>query len=136
MTCYNDFLGLALTHLFPLISSIQSKNKQILIVGDRVLIRPDKGEKKSKAGLYLPPSVIEKQEILSGVVVEVGPGIPMGNPEDQLDEPWSASDSSSVKYIPTQAELGDVALFLNKASIEVKIEMKTILLFLNRLSSS
>ena len=101
---------------------MQSKNKQILIVGDRVLIRPDKGEKKSKAGLYLPPSVIEKQEILSGVVVEVGPGIPMGNPEDQLDEPWSVSDRSSVKYIPTQAELGDVALFLNKASIEVKIE--------------
>ena len=101
---------------------MQIKNKQILIVGDRVLIRPDKGEKKSKAGLYLPPSVIEKQEILSGVVVEVGPGIPMGNPEDQLDEPWSASDSSLVKYIPTQAELGDVALFLNKASIEVKIE--------------
>ena len=101
---------------------MQSKNKQILIVGDRVLIRPDKGEKKSKAGLYLPPSVIEKQEILSGVVVEVGPGIPMGNPEDQLNEPWSASDSSLVKYIPTQAELGDVALFLNKASIEVKIE--------------
>ena len=101
---------------------MQIKNKQILIVGDRVLIRPDKGEKKSKAGLYLPPSVIEKQEILSGVVVEVGPGIPMGNPEDQLNEPWSASDSSSVKYIPTQAELGDVALFLNKASIEVKIE--------------
>ena len=101
---------------------MQSKNKQILIVGDRVLIRPDKGEKKSKAGLYLPPSVIEKQEILSGVVVEVGPGIPMGNPEDQLNEPWSANDSSPVKYIPTQAELGDVALFLNKASIEVKIE--------------
>ena len=93
-----------------------------MCIRDRVLIRPDKGEKKSKAGLYLPPSVIEKQEILSGVVVEVGPGIPMGNPEDQLDEPWSASDSSSVKYIPTQAELGDVALFLNKASIEVKIE--------------
>ena len=101
---------------------MQSKNKQVLIVGDRILIRPDKGEKKSKAGLYLPPNVIEKQEVLSGVVVEVGPGIHMGNPEDQLDEPWSASDNSPVKYIPTQAELGDVALFLNKASIEVKIE--------------
>ena len=55
---------------------MKSKNKQILVVGDRVLIRPDLGEKKSKAGLYLPPSVIEKQEILSGVIVEVGPGIP------------------------------------------------------------
>jgi|TARA_Y100001936_G_C15918213_1_gene582491 co-chaperonin GroES (HSP10) len=101
---------------------VRSKNKQILVVGDRVLIKPDKGEKKSKAGLYLPPSVIEKQEILSGVIVEVGPGIPLGNPEDNIDEPWSSNDNSSVKYIPTQADIGDIALFLNKASIEIKIE--------------
>jgi len=101
---------------------MRSKNKQILVVGDRVLIRPDKGEKKSKAGLYLPPSVIEKQEILSGVIVEVGPGIPLGNPEENIDEPWSVNDNSSIKYIPTQADVGDMALFLNKASIEIKIE--------------
>ena len=78
---------------------MHSKNKQILVVGDRVLIRPDKGEKKSKAGLYLPPSVVEKQEVFSGVVVEVGPGIPLGNPEDNLDEPWSMSDGGSIKYV-------------------------------------
>ena len=101
---------------------MRSKNKQILVVGDRVLIKPDKGEKKSKAGLYLPPSVIEKQEILSGVIVEVGPGIPLGNPEDNIDEPWASNDNSAVKYIPTQADIGDIALFLNKASIEIKIE--------------
>ena len=101
---------------------MRSKNKQILVVGDRVLIKPDKGEQKSKAGLYLPPSVIEKQEILSGVIVEIGPGIPLGNPEENIDAPWSANDSSSVKYIPTQADVGDIALFLNKASIEIKIE--------------
>jgi|TARA_B110000438_G_scaffold23545_1_gene21595 co-chaperonin GroES (HSP10) len=101
---------------------MKSKNKQILVVGDRVLIRPDKGGKKSKAGLYLPPSVIEKQEVLSGIVVEVGPGIPLGNPEENIDEPWSVNDGSSIKYIPTQAEVGDMVLFVNKASIEVKIE--------------
>ena len=101
---------------------MRSKNKQILVVGDRVLIKPDKGEQKSKAGIYLPPSVIEKQEILSGVIVEIGPGIPLGNPEENIDEPWSGNDSSNVKYIPTQADVGDIALFLNKASIEIKIE--------------
>lgn len=101
---------------------MRSKNKQILVVGDRVLIKPDKGEKKSKAGLYLPPSVVEKQEILSGVIVEVGPGIPLGNPDDNIDEPWSNNDNSSIRYIPTQADIGDIALFLNKASIEIKIE--------------
>ena len=101
---------------------MRSKNKQILVVGDRVLIKPDKGEQKSKAGLYLPPSVIEKQEILSGVIVEIGPGIPLGNPEENIDEPWSSNDNYNVKYIPTQADVGDIALFLNKASIEIKIE--------------
>ena len=84
---------------------MHSKNKQILVVGDRVLIRPDRGEKKSKAGLYLPPSVVEKQEVFSGVVVEVGPGIPLGNPEDNLDEPWSMSDGGSVKYIPIEIKI-------------------------------
>ena len=42
---------------------MKSKNKQILVVGDRLLIRPDKGDKTSPAGLYLPPSVVEKQEV-------------------------------------------------------------------------
>ena len=105
-----------------LISYMRSKNKQILVVGDRILIRPDRAEKKSKAGLYLPPSVVEKQEILSGIVVEVGPGIPLGNPDEDIEEPWSTNNNSTVKYIPTQADVGDMALFLNKASIEVKIE--------------
>ena len=104
-----------------------SNNKQVLVVGDRVLIRPDIGEKKSPAGLYLPPSVIEKQEVKSGIVVEVGPGIPLGSPDSTFDEPWKEK-RSDVKYIPTQAEIGDYALFLGKASIEIKIEEKDYLI--------
>ena len=101
--------------------------KQVLVVGDRVLIRPDSGEKKSPAGLYLPPSVLEKQEVRGGMVVEVGPGIPLGSPEDPFEEPWK-DKNSEVKYIPTQAEVGDYALFLSKASIEIKIEEKDYLI--------
>ena len=56
---------------------MKSSNKQILVVGDRILIRPDTGESKSPAGLYLPPSVIEKQEVRGGMVVEVGPRYPI-----------------------------------------------------------
>ena len=106
---------------------LKSSNKQVLVVGDRVLIRPDTGEKKSPAGLYLPPSVIEKQEVKGGMVVEVGPGIPLGSPESSFDEPWKEK-KSDVKYIPTQAEIGDYALFLGKASIEIKIEEKDYLI--------
>mgnify|MGYP001462978445 FL=1 len=106
---------------------MKSSNKQVLVVGDRVLIQPDVGEKKTPAGLYLPPSVIEKQEIRGGMVVEVGPGIPLGSPENTFDEPWK-DKKTDVKYIPPQAEVGDYALFLGKASIEIKIEDKDYLI--------
>ena len=106
---------------------MKSANKQVLVVGDRVLIRPDTGESKSPAGLYLPPSVIEKQEVRGGMVVEVGPGIPLGSPDGTVDEPWKEK-TSEVKYIPTQAEIGDYALFLGKVSIEIKIEKKDYLI--------
>ena len=106
---------------------MKSTNKQVLVVGDRVLIRPDTGESKSPAGLYLPPSVIEKQEVRGGTVVEVGPGIPLGSPETSFDEPWKEK-KSDVKYIPTQAEIGDYALYLGKAGIEIKIENKDYLI--------
>lgn len=102
-------------------------NKDILVVGDRVLIRPETGESKSPSGLYLPPSVLDKQEVRTGIVVEVGPGIPLGAPEESIDEPWKEK-KTDIKYIPTQAEIGDFALFLGKASIEIKIETKVYLI--------
>ena len=101
---------------------MKSKNKHVIVVGDRVLIRPDTGGKKSAAGLYLPPSVIEKQDVRGGIVVEVGPGIPLGNPENDLSEPWEKMDNLKTKYIPPQAQVGDYALYLNKASVEINVE--------------
>ena len=106
---------------------MKSKSKQVLVVGDRLLIQQDKGDKTSPAGLYVPPSVIEKQEVKGGIVVEVGPGIPLGSPNDTIDEPWK-ENKSDVKYIPTQAEIGDYALYLGKASIEIQIEKKEYLI--------
>lgn len=106
---------------------MKSFNKKIIIVGDRILIKPDTGESKSPAGLYLPPSVLEKQEVRSGVVVKVGPGIPLGSTEDIIDEPWK-DKKSKTNYIPTQAEIGDYALFLGKASIDIKLEEKNYLI--------
>ena len=101
---------------------MKSKNKHVIVVGDRVLIRPDTGGKKSAAGLYLQPSVIEKQDVRGGIVVEVGPGIPLGNPENDLSAPWQKMDNLNTKYIPPQAQVGDYALYLNKASVEINVE--------------
>lgn len=94
--------------------------EKIIIVGDRVLIRPHEGGKKSQGGLYLPPNVIEKEKVQSGYVLKVGPGYPIASPTDE-DEPWKG-DEKSTKYIPLQAKEGDQALFLKNDAIEVELD--------------
>lgn len=95
--------------------------RRIIVIGDRVLIRPDESAEKSPAGLYLPPTVREKEDVWGGVVVEVGPGLPVSDPNSVEEEPWK-TENENVRYIPPQAETGDYALFLKKASVEINVE--------------
>jgi len=95
--------------------------KDILVVGDRVLIVPDIGEERSNAGLYLPKWAVEKESIQAGRIVEVGPGIPLPSPDDIEDEPWKAKDVQQDE-INFEAQVGDYAIFLRKAAIEIKFE--------------
>jgi co-chaperonin GroES (HSP10) len=93
----------------------------MLVVGDRVLLQVDDTDDKTKSGLYLPPSVREKEKVAMGRVVKVGPGYPIPNPNYTDDEPWSAP-KDPMKYIPLQAKEGDYALFLRDQGIEVEFE--------------
>ncbi len=96
--------------------------KRILLVGDKVLISPDKEQERSAHGLYLPPGVKEKERVQSGIVAQVGPGYAVPNPHFIDQESWSTSPKEPVKYIPLQAEEGDVAVFLRDSAIEVEYE--------------
>lgn len=95
--------------------------KQLIVVGDRVLIEPAEGEDRSKVGLYLPPTAIDKQAVQGGTVVAVGPGTPVGPPAELGDEPWKIG-STEARYMPMQAQNGDYALFFRKASVEITFE--------------
>lgn len=92
--------------------------QRIIIVGDRVLIRPKSESNQTKAGLYLPPGVKEKEQIQSGYVIKTGPGIPI--PSDDIDEIWKDAEQHA-KYIPLQAQEGDLALFLMNQAFEIMI---------------
>ncbi len=96
---------------------------ELIIVGDRVLIEPDEGEKQTAAGLVLPASVTDREKVASGRVVRTGPGYLMANPEYAEDEPWKAS-REAVRYLPLQARAGDVALYLRKDAVEISYEGK------------
>jgi chaperonin GroES len=94
--------------------------KKLIVVGDRVLIKPSAYTDKTASGLYLPPSVQEKEKIQTGYVIKVGPGYPLPLPADE-DDVWKGKEDQ-VKYLPLQAQEGDLAIFLQKGAIEVMYE--------------
>lgn len=97
-----------------------NKLKKLIVVGDRVLIQPIKQTERTESGLYLPPGVQEKEKIQSGYVIKVGPGYPLPLPADE-DEMWKGKDEQ-VKYLPLQAQEGDLAIFLQRGAVEVIYE--------------
>ncbi len=99
--------------------------KNLIIVGDRVLIEPDERMDKTASGLYLPPTVKEKEKIMSGHVVKTGPGYAI--PETTPDETWQ-SGRKEVKYLPLQATEGDYAIFMKDSAMEIEFEEKKFLI--------
>ncbi len=96
--------------------------KEIIVIGDRVLVQLDDAEEKTEVGLYLPQSVKEKDEVAKGRIIKTGPGIPLANPSDLGDEPWNISGAQGMRYMPMEAREGDYALFLRKAVVEINYE--------------
>jgi len=96
-----------------------SKSLQnLIVVGDRVLIKPKKIPERSKGGLFLPPGYQEKEEIHTGYVVKCGPGYPIPVSQDEQGEAWKKSEEK-IRYIPLQPKEGDLAIFLQKGAIEI-----------------
>ncbi len=93
-----------------------NKLKRLIVVGDRVLIKPKNPVDQTSSGLYLPATVTEKEQVQSGYVIKVGPGYPIPSPVE--DEPWKETEEK-VKYMPLQAQEGDLAIYLQRNAIEV-----------------
>lgn len=91
----------------------------ILLVGDRVLIKPRSEQQKTRAGLLLPPGMQENEKIQSGYVIRVGPGYPIPAVND-YEEPWK-DRSEDVKYVPLQANEGDMAVYVQNSAWEVQL---------------
>jgi chaperonin GroES len=92
--------------------------EKLIMIGDRVLIRPKNPQGKTSSGLYLPPTVQENEKTLCGYIVRVGPGYPIPAMTD-ADEPWKEK-KDEVKYVPLQAKVGDLAVYLNKSGWEIE----------------
>ena len=96
-----------------------NKWKKLIVIGDRVLVRPSKPDEQTASGLYLPPGVQEREKVQQGYIIKTGPGYAIPMPVD--DEPWKSEDDQ-VKYVPLQAKEGDLAIFLLSGATEVMYE--------------
>ncbi len=75
-------------------------------LGDRILVKPNPSEEKTKSGIVLPDSAKEKPQ--EGKVIAAGKG---------------AKDEKGNK-IPMEVKVGDVVLYSKYSGTEVKIDGK------------
>lgn len=92
---------------------------KLIVVGDRVLVKPGDAAERTGGGLYLPAGYRDKENIQSGYILKCGPGYPLPNMED--DESWNRQ-GNTPRYLPLQVQPGDWALFLQKNAVEIKYE--------------
>lgn len=99
-------------------------NKQLIVVGDRVLVRAEEGDDRTKVGLYLPPTAVDNMAVQGGRIVATGPGLPMPDlATNSGDEPWR-TPVRETRFVPMQARAGDFALFFRKAAVEITFEQE------------
>ncbi|MDB4900415.1 MAG: Chaperonin Cpn10 [Gemmatimonadetes bacterium] len=97
-------------------------DKELIVVGDRVLVKSEEGEERTKVGLYLPSTAIDSQAVQGGTIVATGPGQPMPSFESASgEEPWK-EPVREMRFVPMQARRGDYALFFRKAAVEITFE--------------
>jgi len=89
------------------------------MVGDKVLIKPKNPQNQTSTGLYLPPTVQQSEKIQSGYIIKAGPGYPLPALVDEA-EVWKKKKDENVQYMPLQAHEGDLAVYLQNASFEIK----------------
>lgn len=97
-------------------------SRELIIIGDRVLIKPDNEKEMTGSGLYLPQGTYEKEKVHSGKIIKVGPGIPVPEPQDLTSEIWKESTDASRQYFPLQAKVNDRAIFLRSSAVEIEYE--------------
>lgn len=97
--------------------------RQLLVVGDRVLITPEDGDERTRVGLYLPATAIDAQQVQTGLIVATGPGTPVADLGSLDEEPWKVG-AREGRSVGMQAKVGDHAIFFRKAAVEISFEEK------------
>jgi chaperonin GroES len=108
-----------LKHKMAMHITNDNRLKKLVVIGDRLLIKPTRSDERTASGLYLPPGVQEKEKVQQGYVIKTGPGYAIPMPVE--GESWKGEEEQ-IKYVPLQAKEGDLAIFLMSGATEIMYE--------------
>lgn len=104
----------------------KDKLQKIIMVGDRILVKPQSPEEQLPSGLILPPSVQEKEKLGLGYVISIGPGFAIPAMQE-IEEPWQ-EEKEKVKYVPLQMKRGDLCVYLQGQGFEIEFQKEKYLI--------
>jgi chaperonin GroES len=79
-------------------------------LADRILVRPNEKETKTKSGIYLPDTAKEKPQ--EGEVIAVGPG----------------KMTEDGKRIPLDVKAGDTVIYAKYGGTEIKVDEEELII--------
>ncbi len=91
-------------------------NKQLLVVGDRVLITPEEGKDRTRVALSLPPPARATQQLPTGLTAPTRPADPVAALGTLHDEPWKIC-ASEPRSRALPATTRDYAVVLRKGTV-------------------
>ena len=121
-------------HIEPMHITPDNRLKKLIVIGDRLLIKPTRPDERTASGLYLPPGVQEKEKVQQGYVIKTGPGYAIPMPIEE--ESWKSEDEkikaiAEVKGMAVKTaevfvnKISDFKEFLMKCGLEDKLYEKT-----------
>jgi co-chaperonin GroES (HSP10) len=106
-------------------------SRELIVIGDRILVSVEDGEECTRGGILVPATAVNQRSVQKGRIVAVGPGIPVPQPTEVADEPWKEREAERTTYVPLQAQVGDTAVFLRSAAIEITVDDQSYLIVPN-----
>ena len=101
-----------------LVNLKQKDIDNVIVIGDRILLKPTKPIERTESGILLPQGIHKKEEVFTAYVIKVGPGYPIPASND-YNESWKGEEE--VKYVPLQPKPGDMAVYLQKSVFPITI---------------
>ena len=99
--------------------------KEIVVVYDKILVVPDKSDKKSGSGIIIAGSS-DKKEVESGLVISTGKGYPVAGrmSDDLIDKIENRDGVVNTSFMALEVKSGDYITYIKDMAVSIMVDGK------------